>query len=63
MANKFQVSTVMELGKVDEAQARVIVEVIENQALVESWSNGTNSAFRTAIKYAKAYIQNGFSWE
>lgn len=63
MASKFQLETVMELGKCDELEARNIIEVIENQALVQSWSNGTNNSFKIAIKYARQYINNGNSWE
>lgn len=63
MASKFQLETVMELGKCQESEAREIIEVIENQALVQSWLNGTNNSFKIAIKYARLYIKNGYSWE
>lgn len=63
MASKFQVETVMELGKVNEETALEIVEVLANEALVESWSNGTNRQFKIAINYAKMFIANGNSWE
>lgn len=63
MANNFQIKTVMELGKCDETEAKDLIEVIENQALVSSWSNGRNSDFKTAINYARMYINNGRSWE
>lgn len=62
-ANKFQLSTVMELGKCDSAEAENLVNIIENEALVESWQNGTNADFRRAIRYARMYINNGNSWE
>jgi len=53
MANKFQIKTVMELGEVNEADARVLIEIIENNWLVQSWSNGTNADFKRAIKIAR----------
>ena len=59
----FYIETIMELGKCDETEAKELREVIDNQALVESWMNGTNADFRRAIKYARMYINNGYSWE
>jgi hypothetical protein len=63
MAGKFFIETITKLGKCDEAEAKIILEVIDKEALVSSWSNGTNKDFREAIKYARMYINNGYSWE
>ena len=63
MAGNFFIDTIMKLGKCDETEAKELLEIIDNEALVESWSNGTNSDFREAIKYARMYINNGYSWE
>jgi hypothetical protein len=59
----FYIETIMELGKCDETEAKELREVIDNEALVSSWMNGTNKDFREAIKYARMYINNGYSWE
>jgi hypothetical protein len=63
MAGNFFIETITKLAKCDEAEAKIILEVIDNEALVESWSNGTNRDFKIAINYARMYINNGFSWE
>lgn len=59
----FFIETIMDIGKVDLVDAQVILSVIDDQALVTSWMNGTRADFRQAIKYAVMYIENGFSWE
>ena len=63
MAKNFFIDTIMELGKCDENEAKELLQVIDNQALVQSWSNGTNQQFKIAISYARAYINNGYRWE
>lgn len=63
MAGNFYIETIMELGKCDEAEAKEIREVIDKEALVSSWMNGTNRQFKIAINYARKYINNGYSWE
>jgi hypothetical protein len=62
MAKNFFIDTIMELGKCTETEAIEILQVIDNQALVRSWSNGTNREFKVAINYARGYIKNGYSW-
>lgn len=59
----FFIDTIMDIGKVDRVDAEVILTVIDDQALVTSWMNGTRAEFRQAIRYAVMYIENGFSWE
>lgn len=63
MAKNFFIDTIMELGKCDENEAQELLRVIDQQALVESWMNGTNRQFKIAISYARAYINNGYNWE
>lgn len=59
----FYIETIMELGNCDEVEAAEILKVIDQQALVQSWMNGTKNSFKIAIKYARVYIKNGYSWE
>jgi DNA polymerase III gamma/tau subunit len=63
MAGNFFIETITKLGKCNEAEAKELLEVIDTQALVQSWSNGTNRDFKIAINYARMYINNGYSWE
>jgi len=52
----------MQIAKVTEAEAKVIVDVIDREWLVD-WSECTNAQFKKAIKLAQSFIANGMSWE
>ena len=56
-------TSIMELAKVDQTTARQIQEVIDNNWLVDRWSEATNAQIRKAIKLAQMFIANGNSWE
>lgn len=64
MASPFKVETMMTLGKASQAEALVLIEVIQDQALLtRGWLNSDNGDFREAIKYARVYLANGRTWE
>jgi hypothetical protein len=64
MAGKFQVETVMTLGKATEPEALDLIKVIQDEALLtHGWLNSDNRDFREAIKFARMFIANNRSWE
>lgn len=54
---------IMELAKVNETTALDIQNVIDNEWLIDRWSEASNAKIRKAIKLAQTYIANGYSWE
>jgi hypothetical protein len=52
----------MQVAKVTEAEATLIVDVIDREWLLD-WSECTNAQFKKAIKLAQQFITNGMSWE
>jgi len=52
----------MQVAKVTQSEATVIVDVIDREWLLD-WSECTTAQFRKAIKQAQQFIANGMSWE
>jgi 3-phosphoglycerate kinase len=52
----------MQIAKVTQSEATVIVDVIDREWLLD-WSECTTAQFKKAIKQAQQFIANGMSWE
>jgi uncharacterized protein YPO0396 len=51
----------MQVAKVTESEATLIVDVIDREWLLD-WSECTTAQFKKAIKLAQQFIANGMSW-
>jgi len=56
------ISETMQVAKVTESEATLIVDVIDREWLLD-WSECTTGQFKKAIKLAQQFIANGKSWE